>query len=366
MTKHNCNHEHKAGNTSTRTHHIGSCHRQSGHIDFLLWGSVLAILVLFFQHAFFPTTTGFADWYQRMTGSVFELIHTMWWGIMIGIVMVAVLAKIPRELVMSILGSQRGLSSILRATAAGFLLDLCSHGILMVGAKLYERGASLGQLMAFLIASPWNSFSLTLILIALIGLPWTLAFIALSMLIAVISGLIFDALVTRNILPDNPCTLVLPEDFHFFAEAKKSLAATRFTPRFFLDTLVNGIKESRMVLRWILFGVLLASLVRALMTPEQFGNYFGPTLLGLGLTLLVATIVEVCSEGSTPIAADLLTRAEAPGNSFAFLMTGVATDYTEIMVLKDTTKSWKIALFLPLLTVPQVLIIAWLLNGFTT
>ncbi len=46
--------------------------------------------------------------------------------------------------------------------------------------------------------------------------------------------------------------------------------------------------------------------------------------------------MEACSQGSAPIAADLLTRAGAPGNSFAFLMTGVATDYTEIMVLKET------------------------------
>jgi uncharacterized membrane protein YraQ (UPF0718 family) len=360
-----CSKDNKSTCDSQEKSH-GSCHYQPGRIDWLLWGSVLGIAVLFLQYLWFPSTTEFADWYQRMAASVFELIQTMWWGIVIGIVMVAILAKIPREFVMSILGSRRGFGSILRATAAGFLLDLCSHGILMVGAKLYERGASLGQLMAFLIASPWNSFSLTLILIALIGLPWTLAFIVLSMLIAIISGLIFDSLVRRKVLPDNPNTLALPENFHFFSAAKKGLAATQFTPRFFLDTLVVGVKESRMVLRWILFGVLLASLVRALMTPEQFGNYFGPTLLGLGLTLLVATIVEVCSEGSTPIAADLLTRAGAPGNSFAFLMTGVATDYTEIMVLKDTTKSWKIAFFLPLLTVPQVLFIAWLLNSFAT
>ena len=107
----------------------------------------------------------------------------------------------------------------------------------------------------------------------------------------------------------------------------------------------------------------MAGLVRAFISPEQFGTYFGPTLAGLGLTVLVATILEVCSEGSTPIAADLLTRANAPGNSFAFLMTGVSTDYTEIMVLRETTNSWKVALFLPLLTVPQVILIAWLINN---
>jgi hypothetical protein len=46
-------------------------------------------------------------------------------------------------------------------------------------------------------------------------------------------------------------------------------------------------------------------------------------------------------------------------------MTGVATDYTEIMVLKDTTKTWKIPLFLPLITVPQVLVVAWVMNVFS-
>jgi hypothetical protein len=43
-------------------------------------------------------------------------------------------------------------------------------------------------------------------------------------------------------------------------------------------------------------------------------------------------------------------------------MTGVSTDYTEIMSLRETTGSWKVALFLPLITVPQVVIIAWLMN----
>ena len=127
--------------------------------------------------------------------------------------------------------------------------------------------------------------------------------------------------------------------------------------------LVDGLKESRMVLRWIFFGVILASLVRTFLSADTFGTWFGPTLAGLGLTVLVATILEVCSEGSTPVAADLLTRANAPGNSFTFLMTGVSTDYTEIMVLKETTGAWKTALFLPLITVPQVILMGVLLNS---
>jgi uncharacterized membrane protein YraQ (UPF0718 family) len=79
-------------------------------------------------------------------------------------------------------------------------------------------------------------------------------------------------------------------------------------------------------------------------------------------TVIAETIFEVCSVGSAPIAADLVTRASAPGNGFTFLMAGVATDYTEIMSLRDTTGSWKLALMLPVIAVPQTLLIGVLLN----
>ena len=75
---------------------------------------------------------------------------------------------------------------------------------------------------------------------------------------------------------------------------------------------MDGLVESKMVLCWILFGVLLVSLARAIVSPEAFTTYFGPTLMCLGVTIVVATILEVCSEGSTPIAAVNLNRAGAP------------------------------------------------------
>ena len=283
------------------------------------------------------------------------VVNTIWWGVALGILMISLLGRVPREFVMSALGTATGIRGVMRATLAGVMLDLCSHGILMVGAKLYERGASIGQVIAFLVASPWNSFSLTLVLFA---------FIFASMVIAVIAGTLFDLLVRRGVLPKNQATNDLPADFDLFAEAKKGWADLELTRGWVFDTLREGLMESRMVMRWILFGVLLAGVVRALVPDDAFSTYFGPTLMGLGLTVVAATILEVCSEGSTPIAADLLTRANAPGNSFAFLMTGVSTDYTEIMILKDTTSSWKIPLFLPLLTVPQVLTVALCINYF--
>ncbi|MEN9535873.1 MAG: hypothetical protein RIR37_1146, partial [Verrucomicrobiota bacterium] len=67
--------------------------------------------------------------------------------------------------------------------------------------------------------------------------------------------------------------------------------------------------------------------------------------------------------GSSPIAADILNRAHAPGNAFVFLMAGAATDYTELFSLRETTRSWKAVLALPLISTPQVLLIGWLLQN---
>jgi len=347
--------------------------------DWLLWGSFSLVSLGYLWHLFgfghvgdvtssaevVGSELNLSDVISAMAHGMFELVNTMWWGVLAAFFFVGLLARIPQQMVLSVLGQGGSFMGVCRATLAGVLMDLCSHGILMVGMKLYERGASLGQVMAFLIASPWNSLSLTIILVALIGLPWTLVFIALSMVIALLSGWLFDRFVARGVLPANPHQAERDADYELWPDIRFRMAATQWNFALGKSLLADGVSGSRIVLRWLLFGIVLATALRSFLSLEDFQTWFGPTALGLFVTLIAATIIEVCSEGSTPIAADLMTRAKAPGNSFAFLMTGVSTDYTEVMVIKDTARSWKIALFLPLVTVPQVVLLALLLNGFS-
>lgn len=341
-----------------------SCHTDNSAKKDYFYITVIGIGALFYfghlvnlQQAF---VTGSAS---HLLHSFYELFNLMFIGLVLGVIFVGILSRVPREYVISVLGRPGAKKSILRATLAGLLLDLCSHGILMVGMKLYERGASLGQTMAFLIASPWNSISLTVILFSLIGLKWTLLFILLSGVIAVISGFIFDALEMKGVLPKNPNQVEIPENFRLWESVKNDLRGYRFSIKDTGSILVTGLKDSKMIIKWLIFGALLSSIIQVFVDQSIFQQYFGPSLIGLGATLVVTTILEVCSEGATPLAADLMNRASAPGNSFTFLMAGVSTDYTEILSLKETAKSWKIALFLPLITVPQVLIIGLILNG---
>lgn len=330
--------------------------------DMLFIGSLTVIIAAIAVHFI-------AGWLQidmpalhHFGHNILDLIKTMWWGAALGLLVVGLMGRVPKEYFNVLLGRGDTAGGIFRAAAAGLLLDLCSHGILMVGAKLYERGASLAQVMAFLIASPWNSLSLTLILIALIGLKWTLLFIAGSVVIAIVTGFMYMALTKRGILPANPHTQETPKDFNIIQDAKTRLKSFRPSVPFFKLVVAEGWRDGRTVLRWLMFGIVLASLIRTFVPADSFATWFAPTLLGLVTTLIATTIIEVCSEGSAPLGADLLTRAAAPGNGFAFLMAGVSTDYTEIMVLKDLTKSWKVALSLPLLTVPQIMLLGWIMN----
>ncbi|MCI5073301.1 permease [bacterium] len=341
-----------------------SCHPQKNKRSWYSFFRLMLLCasVLYIGHLLNSVYFNIENKHAHLLHAFYELMNLMSWGIALGIVFVGLLSFVPREYVISVLGKPRTKVGLIRATLAGLLLDLCNHGILMVGMKLYERGASLGQTMAFLIASPWNSFSLTLILWALMGFKWMLVFVVLSAVIAFVSGMIFDLLENKKILPANPHQVELTPDFKLWTQLKRDWSTYQFQWLDIWHMLKNGFKDSRMIIQWIIFGALLSSIIKTYVPTDIFTQYFGPSLLGLGATLLATTVIEVCSEGAAPVAADFINRAAAPGNSFTFLMAGVSTDYTEIMALKETTHSWKIALFLPLITVPQILILGYLLN----
>lgn len=326
-------------------------------IDWLL---LICLMICAIAMVFVVVSQGTLDPNSRLyifCHSIAEILSKTWIGIGIGMLTIGILSHVPREVISSLLGQ-----GILRAVFLGVFLDICNHGILMIGAKLYQKGANLSQIFAFLIASPWNSLSLTFVLFGLVGVRWTLIFIGLSALIAVLTGWIVAWLERGQLIAANPNQITLTQDYSVRSDIKTRVKAFRWSWRFPVQVLKSGFFDSLSLVRWLLLGTLIAAALRAFIPDQIFGAWFGPSVLGLILTLVGSTLVEVCSEGSAPIASELLNRASAPGNAFTFLMAGVATDYTEIMVLRETTGRWKLALLLPLLAVPQIVVLGWILN----
>lgn len=349
--------------TNSASENTHSHDHDSNKTDWILIGSTVILA---------GSITGYYAWdalghapmsLHHFAHASIEILQSMWWGIALGMVLIGLMSKIPRDFFTAVMGRDDTVSGLFRAVIGGVFLDLCCHGILLVAAKLYERGVSLAQVVAFLVASPWNSLSLTLVLIGLIGFKWTLLYILGSMLIAIITGLVLQIIVRSGHLPKNPNTPEKAHEIKLKEEFSNLIKSVKFSKSGTIDVLKTGWIDGKMIIKWLLFGTIIAAALRSFVPADMFATWLGPNLIGLFVTLLVATIVEICSEGSAPIASEIVTGAHAPGNGFTFLMAGVATDYTEFMAIREFTKSWKIAAAIPLITVPQVLLIGYIMNA---
>ena len=107
--------------------------------------------------------------------------------------------------------------------------------------------------------------------------------------------------------------------------------------------------------------MILAALSSAFVPAGWFHRFLGPTFPGLLWTMLLATILEVCSEGTAPFAFEIYRQTRAFGNAFAFLMGGVVTDYTEIGLVWANLGP-KTAIWMMLITLPQVIFWGWVFN----
>ena len=296
--------------------------------------------------------------------SLFMYFRRIWWAILLGLVLGGIIDHyIPREYISHILGRQKK-TTIFYAVIVGFFMSACSHGILALSIELHKKGASTPAVVAFLLASPWANFPLTIMLIGFFGLK-ALYIILCALVIAVISGFIYQFLENKGLIEKNKNIKKLEGEFSLFRDLKERFKTFKLSPGQIAKDIKGiysgSVSLGNMVLWWILIGMGLASLAAAYVPENIFHNYMGPSFLGLLVTLAVATILEVCSEGTAPLAFEIYRQTTAFGNAFVFLMAGVVTDYTEIGLLWHNVGR-KAALWLPVVAVPQVIVLGYLAN----
>ena len=261
---------------------------------------------------------------------------------------------VPQGFIYRYLG-RPGNSSLFYALASGFVMSSCSHGILAIAIQIYKKGAGVPAVITFLLASPWANFPVTILLISFFGWKGVL-FIVTAGFIAIVTGFIFGILERGGYLEKN--------DVGDIEEGYEWERIKNFSLRESVAGVLRGsLSLSNMVLWWLIIGLIAAVLIDVYVPGEFFMQYLGPDTGGLLLTLVGATVIEVCSEGSSVIAFEIYDKVQAFGNPFVFLMAGVVTDYTEIGLLW-TNIGRKTALLLPLVAVPQVLFFGFLYNAF--
>ena len=305
----------------------------------------------------FPAMEGF----RRI---FWEYVRIMFWPILAGFFVGGLIDHyVPKEYISKHLAVPKK-RTIFYSVGFGFLMSACCHGILALSMEIHKKGASGPAVVSFLLASPWANLPITILLFGFFGVK---AFLIVSgaLLVALVTGFSLQGLDSLGWIEKNPHSVVVDPGFSIRSDVASRLRDHDWTHESFRHA-VRGIWKgmtslAAMVLPWVLIGVLLAGLVSTLVPGHIFHQYFGPTLLGLLVTMGVATLLEVCSEGTSPLAFTIYQQTGAFGNAFAFLMGGVVTDVTEIgLVWKNLGP--RTALWMLAISLPQVVLLGWIFN----
>lgn len=248
-------------------------------------------------------------------------------------------AFLPGDLVSKHMGG-KGIGGILKASALGVPVPLCSCGVLPAAAGLKKQGAGKGPVTSFLISTPETGLDSIAVTYALLDPLMTVIRPLVSFVTATAAG-VSVAFFERFEQPTAadaqaaaaPAACGTGEscccnESRHDPELRKPVAERiRSGLGFAFNDLLGDIG------RWFLLGVLLAGCISAFVSPDMIGLVADNELLSMLVMLVVSIPLYVCATASTPVAAALAMKGIAPGAALVFLLAGPATNVASLTVI---------------------------------
>ena len=218
-----------------------------------------------------------------------------------------------------------GLRSVVTAAAFGIPLPLCSCGVLPTAVALRRSGASRAASTSFLIATPQTGVDSIAATYSMMGLPFAILRPVAALVTSLIGGLAVGHWERKGALDDH-----VEEGNYEFSELPKGFwnkVLETFKYGFF------GMMQS--IGRWLLIGLVVATLITVLLPDNFFSAYARWPLLNMFIIVAVAVPMYVCATGSIPIAAALMLKGMSPGCALVLLMAGPAANMASMFVVNN-------------------------------
>jgi hypothetical protein len=268
---------------------------------------------------------------------IWQLLREMGPWLLLGFTVAGLLSVlIDPETVERHLGG-RGLGPVLKASAVGVPLPLCSCGVIPVAASLRQHGASRGATAAFLIATPQTGVDSIAVTYSLLGPLMAVVRPLAALVSGIVGGLVVDGVEGRHERPA-PRFAGLAALPGFGAPPAGSDAAPprRWTDKL-RDALVYGfVTLPRDLAGPMLWGLAAAAAIGVAIPDDFFAGTLGGGIAGMLAMMLVGIPLYVCASASVPVAAVLVAKGLSPGAALVFLMTGPATNTATLAAV------WKI------------------------
>lgn len=207
-----------------------------------------------------------------------------------------------------------GIWPLLKASAFGVPLPLCSCGVIPVSMSLRKHGASKGACIAFLLSTPQTGADSILVTLSLLGPVYAI----FRPLAALVTGLIGGGLV--QLFDSQAGDISQPECTDACCTEKKQKPKVVRALRHGFITLPADIGKSMLV------GLVIAAIISAVVPEDFFAPLLGGGILAMVVMMALGIPVYVCATASVPVAVALLTKGVSPGAVMVFLMTGPATN----------------------------------------
>ena len=226
---------------------------------------------------------------------------------------------IPQDWVDRNLGNT-GLKAILISTFVGAMLPICCWGALPVAVGFYKKGAKLGPVLAFLVATPATSISALLVTYAILGLKFTIFIFIAVIVMGIIAGIVGNLLKYESkveqeveICPHcNEAKATCPHRADVWCRVRSVLkyAYIDMPREIGLETLI-GI-------------VLAAAVVVSVPIGYLIKNYLSG-LWGYAFSLIFGLLTYVCSTATVPLTDAFIKQGMNIGAAMTFMLVGPIT-----------------------------------------
>lgn len=266
----------------------------------------------------------------------------LWLTLAIGFLISGLFFKfIPTDLVEKHLG-EKGLKPIFIASIVGTLLPVCCIGSLPIALTLRRKGATLGSVLAFMVATPATSISALIVCWKLLGLTFTVIIFFAIIFMALVMGVVTNKIKLSDDISENGQE---QDSCCHDKEALKPTVGQKFKEAvaYAFVTLPKEIGVE------ILIGIALASFITVFEPIQYLIREYLTGIAGYFFVLVIGLVTYVCSTASVPMADAFLQSGMSHGQALCYLLVGPITSYGTILVIKKDFGGRVISVYLSII-----------------
>jgi len=240
---------------------------------------------------------------------------------------------------------KKGLIPILWATICGTILPICCLGSLPVALTFHKKGAKLGPVLAFLVATPATSLSALLVVYKLLGWQFAIYIFFAVILMGIITGIIGNKLALKSKeTGEEDCA-----HCHQLEEENPELKK-KMNTRIKSVLKYSFIKMPKEIGLEMLLGIALAALVATAVPVGALIKQYLAGVWGYPFSLIFGLIMYICSTATVPLVEAFINQGMNIGAGMVLLLAGPVTSYGTILVLKKEFGSKLLLVYLGIIS----------------